>query len=130
MATSSQPIEEHHQLNVAGDERGIATTTTDPFDQNYDDEDPFTDNVDIKEDNETNLTVPSISHKTPLTKQMTLYSTLEELNEPLPLPHKNNCWATMRYHFETFLAVQPRIFSLYLLYSSTWPRGLVLLDMY
>ena len=65
-----------------------------------------------------------------LKKQLTLYSSLQEVGESLPLPYENNCKSRISYYFQTFLVTHPRLYALYLLYSSTWPRGLVLLDMY
>eukprot|EP01083_Nonionella_stella_P311486 1110926_1 len=59
-----------------------------------------------------------------------LYSSTRQMNEALPLPYDNDCSSRIAYYFETFLVVHPRIYALYLLYSATWPRGLVLLDMY
>ena len=52
------------------------------------------------------------------------------LNQPLPAPYKNKCHSKLYYYFETFLVTHPRMFALYLLYKSTWPRALVLFDMY
>ena len=65
-----------------------------------------------------------------LKKSLTFYSKLDETNEELPLPYDNTCASKLKYYFDTFLVVNPRIYAIYLLYSATWPRGLVILDMY
>lgn len=50
-----------------------------------------------------------------------------DLNQPLPLPFKSGCINRMWYHIKSFFVIHPRFYALYLLYRSTWPRGLVIL---
>ena len=64
-------------------------------------------------------------------KQLTLYSSMEDIHDALPMPYKpKKCFSRTSYYFWTFLVTHPRIYALYFLYSATWPRALVLLDMY
>ena len=48
----------------------------------------------------------------------------------LPLPFKNKLKSKIYYLFQTFLVTNPRLHALFLLYRMTWPRALVLFDMY
>ena len=63
-------------------------------------------------------------------RSYTLLEDEDELRRPLTMPHKSDCWSVFKYRVESFLVVHPRIYALYLLYRSTWPRGLVLFDVY
>ena len=103
----------------------------DPFGASFD-EDPFADHSDNAGTTQRTEDVTIINKSTPtiLKHQLTLYSSMEELEQPLPLPYKKHCTSKIWYYFETLLVTHPRIYALYLLYQSTWPRGLVLLDMY
>ena len=66
-----------------------------------------------------------------LPKQLTLYSSMEDIHDALPMPYNSKkCFSRASYYFWTFLVTHPRIYALYFLYSATWPRALVLLDMY
>eukprot|EP01084_Bolivina_argentea_P133597 235790_1 len=46
------------------------------------------------------------------------------------LPYKNNCFYKTKYYIKTFGVTHPRIYALYLLIIQTWPRILVIVDMY
>eukprot|EP01083_Nonionella_stella_P083305 230297_1 len=63
-------------------------------------------------------------------QQYTLLESEKDLSKPLPKPHKGGLYNTIKYHGESFLVVHPRILALFLLYKSTWPRALVIFDMY
>eukprot|EP01084_Bolivina_argentea_P016955 31654_1 len=104
--------------------------------QRYDDE---TDNKYLEND-EKDEKIESIIHNKKgktvtkfsdmLQKQDTLYTAIGDIDDDLPLPYPDTCTSKMKYHFQTFLVCHPRIYSLFLLYQTTWPRGLVILDMY
>eukprot|EP01084_Bolivina_argentea_P170283 295075_1 len=64
-----------------------------------------------------------------LHKQNTLLKNMRD-DDPLPLPYANDCWHTFKYNVESFCVIHPRIYALYLLFLTTWPRLLVVLDMY
>eukprot|EP01083_Nonionella_stella_P008459 24419_1 len=52
-------------------------------------------------------------------------------SDDLRLPYKTkNCWSMSSYYMKSLVVTNPRLFSGYLLYSSIWPRVLVLVDMY
>lgn len=53
-----------------------------------------------------------------------------ELSHGLSKPFKNNWRSKLYYQGETFLVTHARIHALWLLYRATWPRALVLFDMY
>eukprot|EP01084_Bolivina_argentea_P125033 221562_1 len=50
--------------------------------------------------------------------------------EDLPLPYKKGCFHKTKFRFKTFLIIHPRIYALYLLFIQTWPRILLVFDMY
>eukprot|EP01083_Nonionella_stella_P140953 433348_1 len=151
MATTTElNVQGHQQLSVNADAQGqteplveskdeetdnvhIPSKDDDNVELKYQDDDPFAIDVEIKDpfvkDEATKSTNPTM-RRNRLKKQLTLYSTMDELNEPLPLPYGKRCHSRITYNFETFLVIHPRIYALYLLYSATWPRGLVILDMY
>lgn len=53
------------------------------------------------------------------------------IDEPIPLPYKRNkCWSKFEYYLKTMIVVNPRTYSLYLLYSSVWPRALTMVDVF
>eukprot|EP01084_Bolivina_argentea_P320386 555877_1 len=132
---NTKHTESQHYDNPNDTSKQIENNTkNDPFDNDYEN-DPFNDNSDDEKmiNTNNNLQVISETKKSPkslLQKQLTLYSTLEEIDEPLPLPYKKSCNSKISYYFETFLVTHPRMYALFLLYQATWPRGLVLLDMY
>merc|ERR1712228_785984 len=71
------------------------------------------------------------NEKPMLSKQNTIFELLDQSGGDLPsLYNKDRCTSIISYYFNTFLVTHPRLYALYLLYSSTWPRGLVILDMY
>eukprot|EP01083_Nonionella_stella_P241206 842487_1 len=69
----------------------------------------------------------TVSYASP---QHTLLESESDLSKPLPKPHKDGLYNTIKYQCESFLVVHPRILALFLLYKSTWPRALVIFDMY
>ena len=91
-----------------------------------------------------NLPVPSESPTTPETvddvdfgtnyagrgRITSLFPEESELSQPLQSPYKNIWYSKMHYYMKTFLVTHSRIYALYLLFLATWPRGLVLFDMY
>ena len=52
------------------------------------------------------------------------------LEDDIFMPYKNNCWSKFKYYLKSIVVMNPRLFSLWLLYKSIWPRLLVILDMY
>ena len=49
------------------------------------------------------------------------------LEEDLSLPYKQDkCFSKFKYHLKSWIVTNPRLFSLYLLYKSMWPRALVI----
>lgn len=53
------------------------------------------------------------------------------LEEQLGLPYnQNSLWSRAQYIFESILVVHSRLFSMWLLFKSIWPRALVMVDMY
>ena len=53
----------------------------------------------------------------------------DETDEELPKPW-HNLESKIRYHISSIFVTRPRLLSLYLLFRSTWPRVLMILDMY
>ena len=52
-------------------------------------------------------------------------------SQDLLLPYKKDkLWSKFKYYCKTFIVINPRLFSLYLLYKSVGPRLFVILDMY
>ena len=53
------------------------------------------------------------------------------LSEDLTLPYNpNKLWSRIKYYLKTLVVVNPRLYSLFLLYRSIGPRLFVILDMY
>ena len=53
------------------------------------------------------------------------------LDESLPLPYAQGIWfSKFKYMIKSVIVRNPRLFSLFLLYKSIWPRLLVGVDMY
>ena len=47
------------------------------------------------------------------------------------VPYKEgSTWSKLRYFFKSFFVTNPRLLSLFLLFKSTWPRALALVDMF
>eukprot|EP01084_Bolivina_argentea_P094271 169466_1 len=65
----------------------------------------------------------------PINKMGSLLNIIDNETES-PLPYKPGCKYAIQYRIKTFLVIHPRIYALYLLFMATWPRGLVLLDMW
>ena len=83
----------------------------------------------------SNLMPPELKSRRSWRRQTTLNSYIknDELmkSKKLQLPYRKGvCCAKFAYHWRSIIVTNPRLFSLYLLYSSIWPRLLVLLDMY
>ena len=60
--------------------------------------------------------------------EMRGYNTIEE---ELSYPYKKgNLWSQLKYYGKSIIVTNPRLFSLYLLYKSIWPRALVIVDLW
>eukprot|EP01083_Nonionella_stella_P008857 25630_1 len=73
--------------------------------------------------------IDSISPPPPIPKQKSWLRNMD-IEDALPTPYKNTLVSKTKYHVISFLVTHPRIYALYLLFETTWPRGLVLVDMY
>eukprot|EP01084_Bolivina_argentea_P208565 355538_1 len=54
----------------------------------------------------------------------------EDYDKALPLPYDDGCFQKFKYKITSFLVIHPRIYALYLLWISTWPRALAIVDIY
>eukprot|EP01084_Bolivina_argentea_P121396 215111_1 len=72
-------------------------------------------------------------HHRSLNKQITINTKLTQqstINDDSKLPYDNNYRSKLKYHCKSLIVTNPRLYSLYLLSSATWPQILLLLDMY
>eukprot|EP01084_Bolivina_argentea_P170281 295073_1 len=53
-----------------------------------------------------------------------------DISEPLHLPYDEGCLSRVKYNLQSLMVTNRRIYALFLLFESTWPRALVLIDMY
>ena len=61
-----------------------------------------------------------------LKRQETLNTQLQNdqlmMSEQLQLPYKKKCHSMVQYWFKSLIVTHPRLYSLFLLYRSIWPR--------